>query len=242
MINFKGIQFDRGTYGPYITIKSKVYYHGILTQDNYYRNLYFPKIIIRNGLNVLKQLEPSEPQHSLILGSIINPSSEHGYGDVFLKEFFDIVINDKNFNCDGNEKWFVNIERERFDISIRNNNKTKIIIMENKSNGAVDQQNQLYRYWIDGIYKPQFRFSRYNIPHWAKILYLSPSFKKGYSEQTITRPLNWDKNLPQSIPKSIIKTVYFREELSNWLKKCLELVENTSDMYFYLKQYKDFWG
>jgi hypothetical protein len=241
MTNFKGIKFSENKYGPFITVKPRILYSGFIPKRNIIGNLIFPKIIFKGGLNIIRQLNPNEPQHSLILGSILNPNSKHGYGDVFLKEFFNIVINDNDFIYDTNEKWFVTIEKYRFDIGIRNKNNTKIIIIENKSNWAEDQPNQLYRYWLNGIYKQQYRLVKLKIQHWAKIIYLSPSYEKGYSNQSVTRPPKEDKNYPSVVPENIIKTVYYREEVFSWLNKCMELVENTSDMYFYLKQYQDFW-
>jgi len=242
MINFKGIVFSKNKYNSFVTIRQKMGYRGLILQRRVcHQKLKFPQITIKDELNILKQLMPNEPQHSLILGSIINPNSKHGYGDIFLKEFFNIVVNDENYVYGNNERWIVTIEKNRFDIGIRNKNNTKIIIIENKSNWAIDQKNQLYRYWFDGIYKPQYRLSKYNIPHMAKIIYLSPSFEKQYDIQSISRPIKFDKNLPSTVPENIIKIVYYQEEISKWLDKCMELVKNTSSMYFYISNYKDFW-
>jgi hypothetical protein len=245
MINFKGIKFSQNQYGPFITVKPDILYRGFVPRSCKIEKLRFPKIIAKDGLNIIRQLNPSEPQHSLILGSILNPYSQHGYGDIFLREFFNIIINDKDFIYDTNDKWFVAVEKERFDISIRNSNNTKIIIIENKSNWAEDQPNQLYRYWLNGIYKPQYRLDKLKIPHCAKIIYLSPSYEKKYSRQSITRPPETDEKYPPLVPEDIIKTVYYREEMLTWLNKCMEkckeLVENTSSMYFYIKQYEEYW-
>jgi hypothetical protein len=201
--------------------------------------LNFPKLFNKGNLNILKQLQPSEVQHSLILGTLLNPNGKHGYGDLFLEEFFNIVIDDNNFAY-RNEKWLVTVEKGRFDISIRNKNNTKIIIIENKSNWAEDQPNQLYRYWLRGIYHPQYRLNKHGKPCFSKIIYLSPSFEKQYREQSISRPENSD--LPEEkVPEGIIKTVFYREEILNWLEKCLTLVEKSDDVYCYIKQYKDYW-
>jgi len=45
---------------------------------------YFPKITIKNRLNLLCELKSGELEHSKILGSILNPKSAHGYKDIFL--------------------------------------------------------------------------------------------------------------------------------------------------------------
>jgi hypothetical protein len=201
--------------------------------------LKFPKLVNKDCLNIFKLLKPIEVQHSLILETLLNPNGDHGYGGLFLEAFFNIVIDDNNFTY-GNEKWIVAVEKERFDISIRNNNNTKIIIIENKSNEAGDQPSQLYRYWQKGIYLPQHRLNKLGIPCFSKIIYLSPSSEKQYSEQSITRPENSDLPI-EKIPKDIIKTVFFREEIFNWLEKCLTLVENSGNVFYYINQYKNYW-
>ena len=86
IMDFKGVHFLQAHYGPFITLSPKNCYRGIIIKNSCFK-LYFPKIIIRNNLNLVKQLAPSEVKHSLILGSILNPYSGHGYGDIFLKEF-----------------------------------------------------------------------------------------------------------------------------------------------------------
>jgi hypothetical protein len=170
------------------------------------------------------------------LGFILNPHEKHGKGDIFLKEFFNIVIADDNFTYIETEKWYVRVEKGRFDISIGNSNNTKIIIIENKSNWAEDQPNQLYRYWLRGIYQPQYRLKKQGIPVFSKIIYLSPSYKKQYTNQSIISP-----DLSDKVPDGLIKTVFFHEEILRWLEKCMSKVDKTEDMYFYIKQYADYW-
>jgi hypothetical protein len=220
-----------------ITNKNK--YNGFILNNNNEYKFEFPKLVYKD-LNVFKQLQPSELQHSLILGTLLDPNEKHGFKDLFLKEYFNTVIADENFKYDNSEKWIVTIEKGHFDISIRNGNSTKIIIIENKSNGAGDQPNQLYRYWLRGIYNTQTRLKKLGIRTHAKIIYLSPSFEKQYSEQSITAPIELE-NFPNKVPKEIIKTVYFGEEIVNWLEKCMSLIDNTDDVFFYIKQYIDYW-
>jgi hypothetical protein len=202
--------------------------------------IHFPKISVENDLNIFQQLSPKEPQHSKILGSLLNPKFD--YGDVFLKLFFEVVLNDPEFITESTDKWIITTEKERYDIRIRNQINSKIIIIENKSNNAEDQGNQLYRYWLNGIYLPQYRISNTpNIPTYKRILYLSPDESKKPSEQTKSRPGDFDGTSPDSVPLGIIKIVYFHKEIINWLDACMKAVEEKSDIYFYLKQYKDYW-
>jgi hypothetical protein len=246
-MDFKNFGKTGRVYGPYphnspleVDPFKNILYSGFIPKKDKI-NIHLPKFTPQYSLNFLKQLEPSEPQHSLIIGDLLGQNGKHGYGDLFLKEFFNLIVNDDKISYESDEKWDVSVEKERYDIRIRNRNNTKIVIIENKSNWADDQPNQLYRYWLNGIYSAQFNLMKYQIPYAAKIIYLSPSFEKRYTEQSITRPYDVDINFPLKVPEEIIKIVFFKEEIVSWLKKCQSLVENTSEMYFYIKQYLDFW-
>jgi len=193
-----------------------------------------------NGtLNYIDQLSPTEPQHSAILGNILDPRGKHGCGGLFLKEFFKCVFPDGEITFDENENWLVTIELERFDIQIKTENDTKIVIVENKSNWAVDQPNQLYRYWLNGIHNRQKNIPKTLNPK-AKILYASPAYGKAYEEQSITRPDD-DTTSPLKVPEGIIKIIYFNKEIMEWLENCMHLVDGMPELYYYLKQYKDYW-
>ena len=215
-------------------------YHGFILKETNYGKLNFPRIKYTEGLNYISQLQPAELQHSLILGSILDPNGKHGCGSLFLREFIKYVYPGDEFIFDENEKWHVSVELERFDIRIKNENNTKIIILENKSNWASDQPNQLYRYWLYGIYNIQKGIPKILRPI-SRILYLSPTYEKQYEEQSITRPNN-DNTLPLKVPEGIIKIITFKKEIVEWLENCMNLVEEKSEIYYYLKQYKDYWG
>ncbi len=195
----------------------------------------FPKIKKASELNFFRKIHISEPQHSQILGDLLNPFGTHGQGDTFLRLFF------QTLNLEFNEKdfWTISIESERFDIRIATKSRDKIIIIENKSNNAVDQPNQLYRYWYYGIYSPQKKFPENN-NCWNKILYLSPSDLKTPSEQTLSRPCNFSKDLPEKVPINI-DVLFFNNEIEKWLSKCLEAVKSNLELYYFIKQYYDFW-
>jgi len=196
-----------------------------------------PKLDI--GLNIFEQLDPKETEHSMILAEILNPNGKHKFGKQFLECFFDIVIN--NIGSDNipfeNEIYEVTAEKGGNDILIINSDGSKIIIIENKSNWAEDQPNQLWRYWYERIYsKNKISNTKY------KILYLVPNSKKKPDNQTRTAPkhLNVDENIKE-LPHDKLKIVYYKDEIDSWLDKCLSIAENKPEVYFYLKQYKDFW-
>jgi hypothetical protein len=210
-------------------------YKGFVLSKNKLKNINFPKLIKPTGINIFYQLYPNEPQHSKILGELLNPYGQHNCGNIFLESFFNNVIKEYPFNK--KEKWIITVEKENYDIRIRNLDKSAIIIIENKSNGARDQPNQLFRYWYNGIYSIQKNLI--NIKY-SKIIYISPHYNKHPDEQTKLAP-NELRDLKIIMPDDIIKIVYFSDEIYKWLDDCLNIMDNESDMYYYIKQYKHFW-
>lgn len=84
----------------------------------------------------------TETKHSRILAFLLDPKETHGQGGAFLKLFLDKLEFDiTNFN---EKEWKVFVERNNIDILLQSNSIS--IVIENKSNGAVNQNNQLYRY------------------------------------------------------------------------------------------------
>jgi hypothetical protein len=140
-----------------------------------------------------------------------------------------------------NEYWTVTAEKEHYDIRIKNQDNGKIIIIENKSNNAQDQQNQLYRYWFHGIYTPQLNRALNGLECFARIIYLSPADYKQPEEQSFSRPDYMDKNLPEKVPRELITTEFFNDKIVKWLELCIKAVYNDMNVYHYLNQYKDFW-
>jgi hypothetical protein len=150
------------------------------------------------------------------------------------------VLKDHEFKYDEREKWIITIEKKRFDVRIRNRNNSKIIIVENKSDDAADGPNQLYRYWYDGIFKPQSILPQ-SIQKYGKIIYLSPGNWKKPDTQTLTRPDNFEDTLPEIIPEGIMKIVFYSDEIAIWLSACMDCIDKYTEMYYCLKQYKDYW-
>jgi hypothetical protein len=200
----------------------------------------YSDIKISKRLNIFEQLKPSETKHSLILSNLLNPKGNHGCGDLFLKIFFEVFPLDP-IKISSNDIWEVTAEKERFDIRIRNTNSTKIIIIENKSNWADDKENQLYRYWYKGIYLAQLKYENGGIPFFSRMLYLSPSDYQQPSEQSILRPPDLPKDLPDKVPPGTIKIVYFNEHIVKWLDLCLNELNEQHEIYYYLNQYRDYW-
>lgn len=191
-----------------------------------------------NRFNVLHFFGISETVHSQLLGFFLDPHASHGQGDLFLKEF----VNSLNINYDGGSKWFVTVETERIDILIRRNYPHSAIIIENKSNNASDQENQIYRYWHRAIYSKN--------KDWAssdtyRIIYLTSNHWKKPNENTLLRPDGWGlkyPNLPERVPLKQLEW-QFNNQIREWLEKCAELLpENNNRLKEYIKQYNEYWS
>jgi predicted type IV restriction endonuclease len=100
---------------------------------------------------------PIEPRHSKLIAHFINPSAAHQCGQRNLELFFKSLRLDTELPMDG---WEVSPEEElswgRVDILARNKRNNRIVIIENKINGAQDQDVQLERYinCVLGDFKP----------------------------------------------------------------------------------------
>ena len=239
MINFKVIRYFNLTSLNFRVIKPSVFVQNYTSINLFPKYKRFPKLDIVPQLNIFSQVKISEPDHSAILANLLNPQGTHGYKNLFLKMFFKIFI--PKMETDDNEYWTVTAEIERYDIRIKNQDSSKIIIIENKSNNAQDQQNQLYRYWFYGIYLPQFNRNANGLKCFAKIIYLSPSDYKQPESQSSSRPNYMDKNLPEKIPQGLVETKFFNDHIIEWLNLCIEMIDNNTNVYYYLTQYKDFW-
>lgn len=84
----------------------------------------------------------SEPIHSRILHFFLSDNPMHGQGKLFLSAFLEYIGFEK-------EEWIITTEEGRVDVLLRRLNPLGAVIIENKSNWAEDQPNQLYRYWYE---------------------------------------------------------------------------------------------
>jgi hypothetical protein len=94
--------------------------------------------------NPIARIKINETTHSRILGDLLDPNGTHGQKNLFLVPFLgELGIPEPT---DG--LWNVTVETGRVDILIwRNLPEKSAVIIENKSNGAGDRPNQIYRYW-----------------------------------------------------------------------------------------------
>lgn len=193
------------------------------------------------NFNALKFFSIDETLHSKLLAKLLNPKAEHGQGNKFLVEFLKLLKIEEPHKGD----WSITAETGRIDVLLKRSSPPSIIIIENKSNWATDQQNQLYRYWYQEIYsktkETNVSFYTDNLTKY-RIIYLPPNEFKQPEPHSYSRPNeeNWkNSNLPEQMPLTLeIRT--FKEFITIWLENCIcSLPESNHRMREYLKQYNE---
>lgn len=185
--------------------------------------------------NVLDFFRIDETLHSRLLGFFLDKNASHGQGDLFLKKFIEKL----GYTDYGNGKWNVTIEKQRIDILIERNYPHSVVIIENKSNDAGDQKNQIYRYWHRAIYLKNKNESTDKGKY--KIIYLVSNDGKLPSENTITKPDDFSKDLPEKVPIEI-DIWNFNNQIKDWLSNCLPLLSKENyRLKEYIIQYIEYW-
>lgn len=100
------------------------------------------------NFNVFDFFAVGETKHSELLGFLLDSNQTHGQSNLFLLDFLTLL----NIESPEVGKWQITCEYDRIDIMLKREYPLSIIIIENKSNFAEDQPNQLYRYWYNQIY------------------------------------------------------------------------------------------
>ena len=189
----------------------------------------------------------SEPTHSRILHFLLSDDNLHGQGNLFLMELL------KKLNIESPEmgQWIPSAELGRVDVRLVRQNPRSVVVIENKSNWAGDQPNQLYRYWYNNIHScaedclPEF----YQDNDRFKIVYLVPNEIKQISNHSLLKPsIDWFQGLSkeeyESLPDILPMTPIiwsFDTQINQWLQKCEDLfdVRNTPLRNF-IKQYRTY--
>ena len=182
-----------------------------------------------------------ETTHSRLLHFLLSNDHLHQQGSIFLNLFLEYIkISDTNIGT-----WYVTAEKERVDVMIRREYPKSVIVIENKSNWAVDQENQLYRYWYENIHHFENETNKENF----KIIYLAP-YGKTYNLQSVMKPKrDWKgfskisdseyHSLPPKVPMKITELTF--DKLSEWLNMCIGVLnEKNHPMREYINQYMKF--
>ena len=181
-----------------------------------------------------------ETMHSKLIKFLLDSHASHGQGNKFLVKFLELM----KIENPTEGIWDITAEQGKIDILLKREFPESIIIIENKSNWAGDQPNQLYRYWYEAVYSRTKQTgnddfylknkSRY------KIIYLAPNSYKAPTEQSMSKPVNLkDNNLPDKIPKGIIEPRTYDNDIQKWLDDCKKCLPETNQrIKEYISQYQ----
>jgi len=190
--------------------------------------------------NVFQFFSIGETMHSYLLSRLLNPYLEHGQGLLFLKLFLKKIV-----EVNESDHWIITVEKGRVDVLLKRIDPPSVIIIENKSNNAGDQENQLYRYWYKEIYEPNchrndvIEYTSKN-PNY-RIIYLVPNDWKTPSENSLIKPKGegYGKSAPEKIPMTPLLWNY-KKEIVCWLStSLLEIPKRNYRLKEYVKQYID---
>jgi hypothetical protein len=186
-----------------------------------------------------------ETTHSFLLASLLDRKGNHGQGDLFLKLF----LQKFEIECFENDQWIVTAEKGRIDILLKRKHPKSVVIIENKSNNAVDQDCQLYRYWFREMYLPNkdlpFDHTLKDRAHY-RIFYLSRDQRKIPQSYSLKKPqdlnLSFYPSLPEELKEEDIQKIFFTNEITDWLKDCLKEIEPENHrLREYIMQYIEIW-
>ncbi|GAL85568.1 uncharacterized protein MYP_2797 [Sporocytophaga myxococcoides] len=187
-------------------------------------------------LNPFKYFGINETKHSFLLSMLLNPKGDHGQGTRFLE----IFLKQLGIEKPESGSWTVTAEVGRIDILIKRSEPASVIVIENKSNYAIDQPNQLYRYWYQEIHQvnPGIDYNSNDYLKNFRVVYLSPASWKLPDECSCLRPDNPDLfHLPERIPCHI-DYWHFNDHINEWLNECIKTVSDQNvRLREYLKQY-----
>lgn len=195
-----------------------------------------------NIFNLINQIYGiGETKHSKFLAFLLDVTADHGQGNLFLNEFLKL-LEIKNTD-DAN--WTVTAEKNNIDILLKCSHPVKsTIIIENKSNWAIDQNNQLYRYWFNEIYDGNTECEYENAEDVLgvndRIIYLAPNPYKTYDAKSIVRPENNSCKLAALYPKNITH-LYFYSHINEWLINCKNINGLPIRIKYFIDDYLQFW-
>lgn len=185
-----------------------------------------------------------ETTHSRVLGELLNPCGNHGQGSLFLTSFLELL----EIPNPTKGQWRVAVERGHVDILLCRNDPASVIIIENKSNDAVDQGNQLYRYWHQQIHKryPTLNYSKPETNASFKVIYLPPNSSKKPDENSLTRPPQWentsDLRMYPRMPLAVVDTLCFSPHVAEWIiRMSTKLDDGNVRLRTFLQFYAEIW-
>jgi len=200
-----------------------------------------------NRFNIFTALHKEHDEvnlHSRFISYLLSPNSGHNFknkfADIFVREI--LKLNQDDFNLSNYEvipNEYKKSEYKEIDILIINKSMKQAIIIENKifakdSNREYDDKKedgydgQLERYYntiktgIDKDGKNIYDFKCNKV----FVFYLTMFEEKQPSSESIGK-LNSDE----------IKVIYYAKEIKDWLEKCESIIEESSSLKEFVKQY-----
>lgn len=180
----------------------------------------------------------TEPIHSRILHFFLSNNPMHGQGYLFIELFLKRV----GIAIQKDDEWMSTAEAGRVDVMLKRFYPRSVVIIENKSNWANDQPNQLYRYWYQNIHhcEGDCQCEYYSYHPEYKIVYLVPNKDKMLSDNSLERPSDYPEYLPDKLPITPI-VFSFEEEVSDWLTECISsLPKENTPLINLISQYIDY--
>lgn len=186
-----------------------------------------------------------ETVHSRLIFFLLHSDPLHGQKGRYLKELLRMleITNDSD-----DSSWTVTAESGRVDVMMKRRSPESVVIIENKSNWATDQENQLYRYWYQNIHrcKDDCLPSYYKGKEY-RIVYLVPKKDKQLSENSLHKPsLEWFHSrevfdsLPERLPLEPLIWSY-DNEFAQWLKRCFDVTPHDNHaLREYIRQYMNY--
>jgi hypothetical protein len=185
-----------------------------------------------------------ETVHSRLIHFLLYPDSLHGQDRRYLTIFLEML----GISNPLEGIWTITAEKGRVDVRLTRNNPRSVIIIENKSNWAGDQSNQLYRYWYQNIHRcDDDCFSEYYMDKDFRIVYLVPKKEKEISDNSLCKPpkewfgkINEFDKLPEKVPLAPIVWT-FDNEFSQWIDRCIQVTPTGNyPLRSYLSQYMNY--
>ncbi|MCC5840716.1 MAG: PD-(D/E)XK nuclease family protein [Opitutales bacterium] len=190
--------------------------------------------------NPLKSIPIKEPVHSRIIGDFLDPQGRHGQGSGFLQCFLE------HLGVPSREEgtWQISIETGRVDILLWRECPASMILIENRVNDAVDQPNQIFRYWYHQMHqwKPKHCLDA-ETRRSFRLIYLPADESKAPVGHSLERPADWGDEITEHprVPLPC-ETFSLRTLMELWREKVMSRVPSTNQrLHVFFHFYNELW-
>jgi hypothetical protein len=192
------------------------------------------------AFNPLGLIPLKETTHSRILGEFLNPRGSHGQNGLFLE----CLLLHLRIPVKERETWRIMVEEGRVDVMLIREEPRSVIIIENKSNDAGDQPNQLYRYWHQQVYlwDRDLNYQDSDVRQRFRVIYLPIDESKRPAPHSLQRPAGWELINPEPVIPLPCETIAFSELVTLFHQMARPLIPATNTrLLAFLDFYYDFW-